>query len=84
MPLSIKGPETERLARDLAKRAGETITEATWRALEERLRRFKDASERPATLDELRAIRLRFAQLPVLDVCAPDEIVGYDENGLPR
>lgn len=84
MPLSIKDPETERLARDLAKRAGETITEATRRALEERLRRFNDAAERQAMLDDLRAIRRRFAQLPVLDARAPDEIVGYDENGLPR
>ena len=32
MPLSIKDPETERLARDLAHRTGETITEATRKA----------------------------------------------------
>ena len=38
MPLSIKDPETERLARDLAQPTGETITVATKKALGERLR----------------------------------------------
>jgi ribonuclease VapC len=37
MALSIKDPETERLARALAQRTGETLTVATRRALEERL-----------------------------------------------
>ncbi len=40
MPLSIKDPDTERLARDLARRTGESITLATRKALEERLRRI--------------------------------------------
>ena len=39
MALSIKDLQTERLARTLAERTGETITVATRRALEERLRR---------------------------------------------
>lgn len=38
MVLSIKDPETERLARALADQSGETITLAIRRALEERLR----------------------------------------------
>ncbi len=40
MPLNIEDTETERLARDLAKRTAESITIATKKALEERLRRF--------------------------------------------
>ncbi|WP_035696918.1 type II toxin-antitoxin system VapB family antitoxin, partial [Bradyrhizobium liaoningense] len=39
MALSIKDPETEKLARTLAERTGETITVATRRAIEDRLRR---------------------------------------------
>ena len=38
MPLSIKDPETERLARELAQRTGESITVAIRKALQERLR----------------------------------------------
>ncbi|MGH7962301.1 MAG: type II toxin-antitoxin system VapB family antitoxin, partial [Candidatus Binatia bacterium] len=33
--------------------------------------------------DELRAIRKRCAQLPVLDPRSPDEILGYSDAGVP-
>ncbi|MBV8313642.1 MAG: type II toxin-antitoxin system VapB family antitoxin [Planctomycetaceae bacterium] len=82
MALSIKDPETERLARILAERTGETLTVATRRALEERLRRLGQATRKPALLDDLRAIRRRWSAIPVLDRRSAEEIIGYDENGL--
>lgn len=84
MALSIKDPETETLARELARRTGESITEATRRALEDRLRRVNGARKAPMLLEDLAAIRKRVAALPVLDRRSPDEILGYDEAGLPR
>lgn len=86
MPLSIKDSETEQLARELAKRTGETITQATKRALAERLKRTRHVStlQREILLEELKSIRRRWNQLPVLDDRSPEEIIGYDENGLPR
>ncbi|MDK1389674.1 type II toxin-antitoxin system VapB family antitoxin [Sinorhizobium sp. 8-89] len=84
MALSIKDVETERLAKALAEKTGETITMATRRALEERLRRLANAGNRDVLLEELAASRRRWAQLPVLDKRSPDEILGYDENGLPN
>lgn len=84
MPLSIKDTETERLARDLARRTGETITDATRKALEERLQRLGTAPrQQRLLLEDLAAIRDRCAQLPVLDGRRPEEIIGYDEHGLP-
>jgi antitoxin VapB len=83
MALSIKDPETERLAKALAQKTGESITLATRRALEDRLRRVGNASRRDLLLEELAASRRRFAALPVLDDRTPDEILGYDVNGLP-
>nr|WP_278116263.1 type II toxin-antitoxin system VapB family antitoxin [Mesorhizobium sp. WSM4875]WIE94713.1 type II toxin-antitoxin system VapB family antitoxin [Mesorhizobium sp. WSM4875] len=83
MALSIKDRETEQLARKLAERTGETITVATRRALEERLRRTGTDARRAALLDDLEAIRKRMSALPVLDDRTADEIIGYDENGLP-
>jgi antitoxin VapB len=82
--LSIKDRETERLARTLAERTGETITTATRRALEERLRRIGSDARRAALLEDLAAIRQRWSALPVLDARSADEIIGYDESGLPR
>jgi antitoxin VapB len=82
--LSIKNQEADRLARELAETTGESLTEAVIRALRERLRREKGRVRGPRLKDELRAIRERCAALPVLDERAPDEVIGYDDSGLPR
>lgn len=84
MALSIKDQETERLARALAERTGETLTVATRRALEERLRRVANNARKTALLEDLAAIRRRWKAMPVLDSRGADEIIGYDEKGLPR
>jgi antitoxin VapB len=84
MPLSIKDANTERLARDLARRTGESLTIATRKALEERLRRLGGEREKSTLLDDLAEIRQRCAALPILDHRQPDEIMDYDEHGLPH
>ncbi|PRD44655.1 PSK operon transcription factor [Phyllobacterium phragmitis] len=84
MALSIKDPVTEQLARDLAQQTGENITTATRRALEERLHRVASRSRKPALLEELAAIRYRWSTMPVIDERSADEIMEYDQNGLPR
>ena len=77
MALSIKDLETERLARNLAEVTGESITTATRRAIEERLRRVGGQSRRAALLEEMAEIRRRWSTMPVLDDRTPDEIPGY-------
>ena len=84
MALSIKDPETEKLARTLAARTGETITVATRRAIEDRLKRLGSQARRAALLEDMETIQRRLASLPVLDPRSPDDIIGYDENGIPR
>jgi antitoxin VapB len=84
MALSIKDPETERLARNLAQITGENITTATKRAIEERLRRLGSQSRRTALLADMAEIRRRWSAMTVLDDRAPDEILRYDDHGLPR
>lgn len=83
MPLNIKDPGTDALARKLAQTTGETITEAVAVAVKERLERLQ-AGRRPRRLaDELDEIALRCASLPVLDERGEEEILGYDAHGLP-
>jgi len=84
MALSIKDPEADRLARELAQQTGESITEAVTTALRERLRRVGRQKPMKSLADELDAIALECAALPELDSRSADEIIGYDENGLPR
>lgn len=83
MALSIKDPETEKLARALAARTGETITIATRRALEERLKRTGLQAKKAALIEDMEAMQRRLSALPVPDHRSPDDIIGYDENGLP-
>ncbi|MFC9998386.1 type II toxin-antitoxin system VapB family antitoxin [Nocardia sp. NPDC127526] len=83
MALSIKHPEADRLARELAARTGETITDAVVIALRERLARETGRSRSVPLRKELAAIRQRCAALPVIDTRSADEVLGYDEHGLP-
>ena len=84
MALSLKDPEVDRLAREVAARTGETLTAAVAAALRERLARLKGRRRRRPLREELREIARRCAALPTLDHRSADEIVGYDERGLPR
>ncbi len=83
MALSIKNREADRLARELAEATGETLTEAVVVALRERLQRHRGRQRTHALSERLLEIGRRCAALPVLDDRTPDEILGYDERGLP-
>ena len=84
MALSIKHPEADRLARELAATTGESLTDAIINALKERLRRERGRVKGRRLREELQAIRRRCARLPVQDPRGADEIIGYDQRGVPR
>ena len=79
MVLSIKSAQADQLARELAELTGESITEAVVTSLEARLA-LERLRQRQRSLHDIVA---RFLQLPVLDERSPDDILGYDEHGLP-
>ncbi len=84
MALSIKSPEADRLARQLAATTGETMTDAVIVAIRERLEReARKRQDKTALIEEIRSISHHCASLPVLDTRTDDEIMGWDENGLP-
>jgi antitoxin VapB len=82
MALSIKDPEADRLARELAKRTGESLTQVVVVALRERLARETGRTSAIPLRDELAAIRRRCAALPLVDSRTAEQILGYDEHGL--
>lgn len=84
MAISIKSLETERLAREIAAKTGESLTGAIQKSLEERLERLKHQRRRQILSMQLEDILRRVDQLPILDSRSPDEVLGYDEHGLPR
>ncbi len=84
MALSIKSREADQLARKLAATTGESITDAVTVAMRERLVREERKRDNPeARMAEIRAIIDHYASLPILDSRSEDEILGYDENGIP-
>ena len=84
MALNIRNLETERLAQEVARRTGETKTEAVTQALRERLARLRRERSKRRLADELEAIAEHCVSLPVLDARTPDEILEYDDRGMPR
>lgn len=83
MALNIKNPETERLAHELAATTGETLTTAVTVALAERLSTVRRTRERARVHAAVADIQAFVASLPDRDARPPDEVLGYDEFGLP-
>ena len=84
MALSIKSDEAEALARKVAAITGETLTGAIVRALREQLERLEEKEQVSSVVYQLETIARRTAELPLLDPRSPEEILGYDKNGVPR
>jgi antitoxin VapB len=84
MALNIRNDEAERLANRLAKLTGQTKTQAVTDALRDRLERLTRARRVRRLADELDAIALQSASRPVRDRRTADQILGYDDTGLPR
>ena len=85
MSLNIKNEETCRLADELARLTGETMTGAITVALRECLEREKRERSAEALAQEMRAIAERCAKLmkPGPSAIEHGELL-YDEQGLPK
>jgi len=84
MPISIKDPAAERFVRELAAAAGESVTTVVRRAAEERLQRVRRQQSGRSLAAEILKIGKRCAALPDLEARTADELLGYDQHGLPR
>lgn len=83
MALNIRNAETEQLAEAVARLTGETKTRAVTVALRDRLNRLQRDRSGRSLAQELEEIADHCSSLPVLDSRDADEILGYDEIGLP-
>jgi antitoxin VapB len=86
MGISIKNADVERMARDAARRRGVSMTEALRQVLAEEEARVAAAREAEveARLRAVQEVIERSSARPRLTELSDDEIVGYDEHGLPR
>ena len=86
MALNIKNPETERLARELAKRTGESLTVAVTVALRERLERQQRAMQKETRMEWLDRITRETSAI-MNDGRSSKELIDElydDETGLPK
>jgi len=84
VPLSVNHPEADELAHALAKRMGESVDEAVVKALRERLARTPEPTGGGVRRrGELLAIGRECAALPDYDPRSANDILGYEEHGVP-
>jgi antitoxin VapB len=76
--------QAELLARDIAAKTGESLTGAILTALQERLDRLKNQRRTQVLTSQLEDILRRVDAMPTLDTRPEDEILGYDDDGLPN
>ncbi len=81
MAINIKSAEAERLVRELAELTNESITDAIHHAVRERLTRM-GAVER--SWGRIERIQERIRATPLAEGRTMDDLLGYDERGVPR
>jgi antitoxin VapB len=84
MAVLIKDPETERLVRELAARTGETLTDSVRHAVAARLEQLPAVRKKVVDRAAIDAMLQRLWSRPrINEHLTDDEILGYDEHGLP-
>lgn len=84
MALNIKDPKTDQLARSLARITGESLTEAINKALLARLEQETRRRGKSINRAKINKIIERITSQSILDNRSADQIIDYDEYGLPR
>lgn len=84
MALNIKHAQADMLARKLAEVTGQSITESVIKALREQLQRETGRRSVRRLEEELQTISRRCSKLPDLDARSAEEIIGFDEHGMPK
>lgn len=82
--ISIKHDEYERLIRQLATERGMSLTEAVGMAVRHELDRGASTVPRDSLADRIRRAQAIIRAAPILDSRTPDEIIGYNEYGVPE
>ena len=83
MPLNIKDADTHALAKRLASLTGESLTQAVKQSIQQRLAQVEKRRCAIRLADELDHVALHCAGLPRRDKRSVEQIIGYDERGLP-
>jgi antitoxin VapB len=86
MPLNIKNEDAHRLARKLASLTNSSITEAVIAALQDAVEKvqFRARYSEQRLVSSLDEIAELCSELEILDTRTAEEILGYNERGVPE
>ena len=86
MALVIDNPETERLVEELARKTGHKPEDAIAELIREKLGgdRAEEPLDPPDIWERIKEIQDEVASYPDVDTRSADELIGYDEYGVPR
>jgi antitoxin VapB len=83
MDVHIQREAHEEAIRELAASRGLSLSDAIGLAVCNELERDRENLRRAEYFERVREAQAIFAAAPLLDPRTPDEIIGYDEHGLP-
>ncbi len=83
MAFHVSSERVDRNVRRLAELTGQSITDAIDSAVTEKIRRLEPRKPDPNYVRDLMEMSAQIAKKLRPDSRTPDELVGYDENGLP-
>jgi antitoxin VapB len=83
MGINIKHDRYEQAIRELAASRGLSLTDAIGMAVRNELERDREAQRKSDFMAQVREAQAIYAAAPIRDHRTPDEIIGYDEHGLP-
>jgi hypothetical protein len=86
MSITIKNKEAERLLDEIKARTGRGASDLLLDLLRRERERLARDEERDVAeaLDNMRSLQHTWRSLPVVDPRPPEEVVAYDEDGLPK
>lgn len=84
MTMKISDPETKELAKLVSDLTGETEIQVVKVSLCDRLNQIKRQKFSDTRIQEIKEIAKHCRSLPVLDNRNDEEILGYDDKGLPN
>jgi antitoxin VapB len=82
MAQDLNSERVRNIASELAAATGQDMESAVISAVEEKLARL-DRPRAAEPAGDIDALFRRLTEMPVRDTRTPEEIIGYDENGLP-
>jgi antitoxin VapB len=82
MALSIRNPQAEKLAKEIIALDGGNVTQVIINALQDQLERLRRRTAHVDIEKEIMNISRRCSSIPDIDKRDPDEILGYNSNGV--